>query len=374
MSKKKILVVIQLVRYGGVELVAINFARNLDKEKYDVSFLLIDPYENQNEAFYHELKDEGFRFIEMPRDAGGYLGKFRFIDNLFQKEHFDAVHSHVIFFSGIVLAAAKKNHIPVRAAHSHIIKWNHSETMQYRVYKTAMRYLLNSNATHKLACSSASGAFLYGKGYKKGGMFVANGINTQKFAYNAAVGKEVRRELCIADDEIVVGHVGTVYAIKNQVFLAQIVSEMLKSGKRVRMLCVGELVDDEPVRCMVQELGITEQVLFAGQRSDIHRLYQAFDIMIFPSLHEALPVSLIEAQASKLPCLISDTVTTEVKFNHNVSFMSLKSSADKWAEEAFRLLAVDRESVDITKLIDTYEISNVIKQLDAIYSGVNPKG
>ena len=62
----------------------------------------------------------------------------------------------------------------------------------------------------------------------------------------------------------------------------------------------------------LRDLHIENEVMFLGIRSDINRLLQAFDVFVFPSLHEGLPVSLIEAQGSGLPCIISDEISKEV--------------------------------------------------------------
>ncbi len=369
--KLRLLVVIQLVRRGGVELVAINFARALDKSKYDVSFLLIDPYEGQDEELLKELESEGFSFISMPANTGGYFAKFKYIDGLFQKEKYDAVHSHVILFSGIVMAAAKKHGIPIRVSHSHITKWNRAENIKYKIYKNVMRALINRNATHKLSCSYDAGCFLYGKSeYEKNGIFLANAIDTDKFSYNASSRKRIRDEFGISDKTTIVGHVGSVYKIKNQRFLVEVFSEMLKSDNDMLLILAGELFDDEPVRKRAEELNITDKVILTGARDDIASLYSAIDIMIFPSLHEGLPLAVLEAQAAKLPCLISDTVTTEVKFNANVAFESLTSPLSEWSNKAFELLKCNRENTDISKLINSYDIHNAVSVLDDIYYGV----
>lgn len=366
--KKKLLIVIQLVRRGGVELVAINFARKIDKSKFDISFLLIDPYEPQDEDLLQELKDEGFEFIYMPKNAGGYVGKYKFMDSLMKKQHFDIVHSHVILFSGLVLMAAKKNGVKVRIAHSHVIKWNRQENIKYKAYKKAMQFLLNKYATVKIGCCKAAGEYLFGKNaYNKTGTFVANGVDTNKFAYNENYRKDIRNEFNISNDELLVGHIGTIYKIKNQTFLVEIFAEMLKRQPNAKLLLVGEKVDTQPVIDIAEKLGAADKVIFAGQRSDIDRIYSALDIMIFPSLHEALPVSLIEAQASQLPCLIANTVTTEVKFNDNVDFMSLDNSPVQWSEKAFDLLKYNREDINTTNLEATYNLDVVASKLEKIY-------
>ncbi|MCD7797631.1 MAG: glycosyltransferase [Clostridiales bacterium] len=135
----------------------------------------------------------------------------------------------------------------------------------------------------------------------------------------------------------------------------------------MKLILIGEDVDSKQVREKVDFLGIADKVIITGRRTDIPQLLSAMDIMIFPSLFEALPVSLIETQASKLPCLISDMVTQDVKFNDNVEFMSLNENPQKWADKAFELLDYDRNSVSTEKLVKNYEISYVTETLDRIY-------
>ena len=367
--KKKVLIVIQLVRRGGVEMVAINSARALDKDKFEVSFLLIDPYaQEQDDAFLKELKSEGFSFTALPENCVSYMARYSFIKSYLCENRFDIVHSHVMLFSGLVLMAAEKAGVKVRASHSHIIKWNHKENLKYKAYKYVMQFLLKKYATHKFACVKAAGEFLYGKKeYNKNGIFIANGINTENFALDEKKRSEVRDEFKIEKSEYLVGHIGTIYRIKNQTFLVKVFAEFLKKYPNSKLMLVGEPVDTEPVIETAESLGVKDRLIITGQKSNIADFYSAFDIMIFPSLHEALPVSLIEAQASRLPCLISDAVTHEVKFNENVSFLSLDKSPSEWAATAGMLIETNRESIDIKELTACYDIKNVIKQLENYY-------
>ncbi|UKI22518.1 MAG: hypothetical protein L6V88_09370 [Anaerotruncus sp.] len=97
--------------------------------------------------------------------------------------------------------------------------------------------MINKNATHILACSEAAGEYLYGKTeYKKGAFFVPNGIDCSAYAYNETVRREVRNEFGIGSDEILIGHIGTIYKIKNQVFLTEIFAEMLKAAPHSHLL------------------------------------------------------------------------------------------------------------------------------------------
>lgn len=366
---KKVLMVVQLLRRGGVELVALNFARSLDREKYDVSFLLMSVGGEHDEALEKEVAAQGYRVIKTPPEASSYSAKYKYMVKLMSEEKYDIVHSHVMFFSGLVLLAAEKCGVEKRVSHSHATKWNRKENIVFKIYKRVMRKMINRHATDILSCSKDAGSYLYGKKeYEKRGRFVANGVDTQVFAFNADMRKEKRNELNISDDEILAGHIGTIYYIKNQTFLAEVFAEMLSQNQNMRLLLVGEELDRDKVEEKARSLGVLDKIIFAGQRSDINGILQAMDIMIFPSLFEALPVSLIEAQASSLPCLISDAVTADVKFNENVDFMPLSEPAKKWAAKAFELLDMNRESVSVEKLKNNYDINMVAAQLDEIYS------
>lgn len=368
MVKKKILVVIQLLRRGGVELVALNFAKSLDRNKYDISFLLVEPNEHQDDSLVKEVLQSGINVFEIPGNVNGYFNKYKFLKAFFQENTFDIVHSHVMFFSAFVMLAAKKCNVRVRVSHSHATKWNRKETVIFKIYKAITRFFINNYATDLLSCSVESGKYLYGsKEFKKRGQVISNGIDTEKYAFDLTVRNQKRAELSIGENEILVGHIGTIYYIKNQTFLAEVFAKMLEKNDRLKLILVGEEADGAPVREKVRCLNIEDKVIFAGQRSDVPQLLQAMDIMIFPSLFEALPVSLIEAQASGLSCLISGSVTSEVKFNDNVKFLSLDENTEVWAAAAYKLLEADRQSVSTDKLVKSYDISSVIKKLDKIY-------
>lgn len=369
---KNVLIVIQSLRPGGVEKVAVNLASHLPQSEYNFTYYLQKIDAEQDPELLKTAQSENAKIIIRPEGIKGYVGKYKHIKQVMANEQYDVVHSHVMFYNGLVMRAAQKSGVKKRVSHSHAIRLNRAETLPFKVYRTFMQRWINRYATDKLACSVAAGNYLYGeKEYAKNGQFLSNGIDTQLFEYNADIRKEKREELKIADNEILVGHIGTIYYIKNQTFLVEVFSKMLDKNSNMRLILVGEEVDRDVVEERVKALGIADKVIFAGQRTDIPQLLQAMDIMIFPSLFEALPVSLIEAQASKLPCLISDTVTFDVKFNDNVDFMSLENSAETWSDKAFELLKIKRKDIATDKLKSVYDISSSAKMLDEIYNTEN---
>ena len=86
----------------------------------------------------------------------------------------------------------------------------------------------------------------------------------------------------------------------------------------------------EAIKSKVESLGLTTNVLLLGVRNDINELLQAFDVLLFPSLFEGIPVSIIEAQAAGLPCILSDTIDNETAITSNVEFHSLNAPISEW--------------------------------------------
>jgi glycosyltransferase involved in cell wall biosynthesis len=93
----------------------------------------------------------------------------------------------------------------------------------------------------------------------------------------------------------------------------------------------GALMDE--IKQLVTEMGLQEDVLFVGQKSNVADYYQAMDYFLFPSFFEGLPGTVVEAQSAVLKCLISDTITTEVDVTDLVSRMSIEDEPKKWSDK-----------------------------------------
>lgn len=369
-KKKKVLIVNDPLQYGGSDLVAVRLQQNLDKEKYECVYCLrhdeeIGPLEEQVAA-------TGVRIMHQPENMLTYRKSYKYYLDLFEKEKFDIVHSHLLFFSAIVLKAAKKKKIPVRAAHSHFTKPLFPEKGLKKIirgtYRSVMRIWLNKYATDIIGCSQEAGEYLAGKkGFSKKGIVLNNGIDAKKYEFDILKRNEIRKSLGV-ENKTVIGHIGQMYYVKNHGFLIDVFYEYQKIHNESVLLLVSDGPDRNKLEEKVKELKIEEKVIFLGFRDDIPNLLLAMDCFVFPSIHEGFPLTLVEAQAAKLPCLVSESITKKVKYNNNFEFLSINQSTKLWCNKIDELLKYDRSSVDNSLIIEQFDIKNIAKKLEQIYS------
>ena len=124
---------------------------------------------------------------------------------------------------------------------------------------------------------------------------------------------------------------------------------------------------NDKIKEKAKQLKLENKVIFLGLRNDVQKVLQAFDIFIMPSIYEGLPVSSIEAQASGLKCVLSDSISNEANVTGNVRFISLDKSAKEWAEQIVSMLPYDR--IDTSRKIAEagYDIKTTAKQLTDFY-------
>ena len=250
----------------------------------------------------------------------------------FFKAHpeYKIIHSHMSELGYFAFREAQRQGVPVRICHAHNAPHGFDMKMVMRTYfkKRMMPYL-----THLFMCGIDSGRWLYGAQSESRFIMLNNAIDAAAYAYAPAKRADVRQQLGLSD-ELVVGHVGRFNPQKNHPFLLEIFAALLKNEPNAVLLLVGGGEDMPKIQAKAQALGIAEHVRFLGVRSDVAELMQAMDVFVFPSLYEGLPVTMVEAQAAGLPCIISDKVPPECILTDGlVDIMPLSAAPDAWAEK-----------------------------------------
>jgi len=236
-----------------------------------------------------------------------------------------------------------------------------------------MRHKILKYSTDLFGCSKEACEFLFGERCFNDNRvrIINNGIETENFVFNEEIRVKMREELGIKDSTIVVGHVGRFSYPKNHDFLIDIFKKVNEKNRNTLLLLVGDGNLREAIERKVEYLGLSNRVIFAGIRSDVADVLQAMDIFVFPSLYEGLPVTLVEAQASGLPCVISDNITKQVQITDLIHPVSLERSPEYWSK---KILEVTKDSlrIDTSSLIreNNFDIYSIAKTLTTFYSEV----
>ena len=139
---------------------------------------------------------------------------------------------------------------------------------------------------------------------------MTNAVDTEKFSFNAETGAEIRKKLNKAQTKNMI-HVGRFNQQKNHFFLLQIFAALIEKNHLYHLFLVGNGELLPQIQQKITELNLQHYVTLLGVRKDVNKLLNAMDVFLFPSLFEGLPVSLVEAQASGIQCVISDRIPEE---------------------------------------------------------------
>jgi glycosyltransferase involved in cell wall biosynthesis len=136
---------------------------------------------------------------------------------------------------------------------------------------------------------------------------ISLGLDASQFLRSESRRHIMREEFGINRDDVLVGIVGRLTAIKNHDLFLRAVS-MLKpqldsSHRRVRFMIVGDGELRSELKRLTERLGLSDEVIFAGNRSDPENFYAAFDIVALTSRNEGTPLTLIEAMANSRPVI-----------------------------------------------------------------------
>ena len=189
-----------------------------------------------------------------------------------------------------------------------------------------------------------------------------------KFKFQSEIREKIRKSLGVEND-FVIGHAGRFSTQKNHIFLLKIfkyIYDIDADADAVLILFgVGELLDD--IKSEANCLGISDRIIFYGASSEMEKMYMAMDVFVMPSLHEGLPVTGIEAQASGLPCVFADTITREVDITSTSKFLSLNMDAAIWAKNIMECKG--KERVDSLKLLkqEGYDIEDTAHMVENFY-------
>ena len=354
--------VLQVVTYmgrGGLETMLMNYYRCLNRDKVQFDFLVHRDFEADYDQEILSMGGKIFHASRLVPWSRGYREELK----RFFRAHpeYKIVHVHQDCLSSVALECAKECGVLVRIAHSH--NSNQDKNIKYIIKRHYMKKIPQF-ATDLFACGKNAGEWMFaGHQYK----ILHNAINASDYTYSSKKAITIRKRLQV-EQNLVIGHVGRFDTQKNHTFLLDIFSECVKFVPNARLLLVGDGEGKTQIQEKARFLGLENKVIFIGVRNDVADLLQAMDVFVFPSLYEGVPVTMIEAQASGLPCIISDGVPGECIITSGlVTSMKLSDTPCDWAK--YIVAQSHRKRENHLKEIQAagYDIVTAAKELEDFY-------
>lgn len=356
---KKLLCIVSGMNTGGAETFLMKIYRELDRTKFQMDFCVT----NDGNGYYDdEIQSLGGKIHHAVAKSKNPIVSFVSIMKIVKSGDYKYVmrisqHS----LSAFELLAAKFAGAKVLVFRSSNSKTKNAgiELFLHKLFN----FLPKLIATVKLAPSTPAAEHVFGKKSieKNQVILLNNAIPTDSFVFDQEKRDKTRIELGI-ESSFVIGHIGRFSHQKNHEFLINIFSEVNSKIQNAKLLLIGTGEKLDEIKILVNKLKIEDNVIFLGVRSDIPDLLMAMDLFVFPSFYEGMPNTVIEAQATGLHCIVSDSITNEVNITNLVDFYSLNEGVFKWTEEIIKYSQnrVERTNMKEQFVNKGYDISNCV--------------
>lgn len=347
----KVLMVVPNLRVSnGVASFAMNYYRTLDHDRVKMDFVV---YWDIESPYVKEIRENGDEVFVLPplRHLPQHVAKCA---QILRAGHYDVLHDNSLLITYPLMKLAQRS-VKVRILHSHSSRLG--ETAKHEKRNRLFLGLLLRVANFYTACSSQAGKAMFGN---RKVTIIPNIVNAEKMRYDPEIRASVRLEEHCGNHKIV-GTVGRMTNAKNPFFALRVMDRVLKAGEDVEYWWIGNGALDKEVAETVSRMDTRDRVRLFGSREDIERLYQAMDLFFLPSKHEGFAMACLEAQASGLPCVVSDALPKQVNITGNVEFVPLASGEEQW--EAIILRQLEKNE---NQRMDAYQ-----RVRDSDYSSVN---
>lgn len=363
---KRLLCLLSNMNAGGAETFLMKLYRGLDRTEYQMDFCVNVPEKNYYED---EIAALGGRMFRIPPRSAGIAAHDRALRDLIRKEGYRyvlAVSSSATAY--LDLRTAKRAGAALCSVRSSNSNLGMSAASKCR--HLLLRGCFQRWADRLIAPSDLAAIHMFGRHYDRDPRFfyLRNALAYEDFRFSPADRARIRAELSLPADCLTVGHVGRFYRQKNHSFLLEVFAALLRSAPEARLLLVGAGELEPAIREQAAALGLTERVIFAGVRADVSALLSAMDVFVFPSFFEGMPNTVIEAQASGLPCVVADTVTREADVTGLVEYLPL-GDARQWAQAAIAAVRPERPDTRQAFREHQYDISRAVEQFVQIVFG-----
>lgn len=346
---------------GGVGRVINEYYSHMNSE--EVVFDVV-AWESDDTVIQDHAKKLGIRFFYIERNDE-WIKNYNKIKSIIDENYYDIIHFHGVF-DWHLLRYAKKKGIKKRIVHSHCAFGKVEPSKKSTLKCLAQDYLLRLYATDLWGCGKEAIEFQWKKPIFNNTYVMRNAVDLKEFAFNSEKRDKLRVELGL-QNRFVIGCIARLSFQKNHDYLISVFDEVAKLDSRAVLVLVGSGELKDKVESQIQKLELQDRVFLLGERDDVKDLLNIFDVFVLTSRWEGLPVSIIEAQANGLNCVISNKITSECNILPGMRSLALEDDIKEWVSA---ILSTKRCGVEETRMCmqaSGFDIEIAAKEVEAIY-------
>ncbi|CDU13616.1 glycosyltransferase family 4 protein [Vibrio coralliirubri] len=360
----------------GVQRVTLDELERLESKHFTPYIICKEPgpmtEEAQQKGINCLYSENLQRAISPKKDLLAFWQLYR----LFHQHRFDVVHTHSSKTGVIGRIAAKLAGVPIithtvhgfafPAASNRLEKWIFL-AMEWLGTKCSDKVICLHEADRQIAVNSL------GANHRQLEVF-PNGVDTEKYSPVLPEQKlTIRLRLGLAEDDILIGMVGRLWRQKNpQAFVTSAI-ELLSQGVDAHFLLVGDGELKTQLEDNVKQAGCEDNIHFLGWRDDTPQILTALDIFVLPSLWEGMPLAIIEAQSTGLPCVVSNIQGNNHLVTDNEDGLLFELDEPNQLSKKIEQLIND-EALRIrfsrnarNKVLDRHDISRRVEDIKRLY-------
>lgn len=359
-NMKRLLCILSNMNAGGAETFLMKVYRKIDRTKYQFDFCL-----NTIERCFYESEIEklGGKIYRIPAKSENLQLFKNQLENIVAENKYQYVLRITANAAGLMdLKIAKQAGADVCIARS-------SNSNSEKGIKNVVAHILGKLLYSKyvdvgFAPSELAAEYTFGKRSVERNKvsIIHNALDINVYEFNPSRRESIRQEFGLSDSDLLIGNIGRFMSQKNHNFIIEIFDKIHNLIPNAYLVLVGNGELENIIRDQVKNKGLERNVIFTGVRSDIPDILSAMDVMLMPSLYEGMPNTVIEAQATGLPCVISDSITSEANITGLVKYVPLSKSSDFWADEVLKAISNNRLNTKKMFIDSGYDIESVTRQ------------
>lgn len=344
---------------GGIETVVHSWL------KYKPEWLHFDFVQigEKRIAFENDFMDSGSKIYKITPRSINVLKSNTDLKRIINSNEYDYVHHHMMSYSWpeTVLVTNKYSNSKM-ILHAHTVISNQF-SIKTKILHMIGKIRLLKQPFLEIACSEEAGKAMF---HEDGFKVVRNGIDFSERRFDKSERDIVRINLGYNESDIVIGHVGRSSFEKNYPHLLESFKILNRRNKNTKLLLIGDIIEDDDIQRLIDNLGIRDATICTGKVENTVPYYSAMDLFFLPSIIEGVSVSLLEAQASGLPCVISENVSKEAVISGLCQFTKIDDPT-KTADFIISALKNSRKNRSAIEFDTKYDLKITSKELFEFY-------